>query len=432
MALAAGAVSVSTACTTARDESFQTGSQFPLIEYRLPETTIKAKIPLTLTACGASSLAVEGDFVLEAEARGTNETFAVTPATLESARIKRGLEIKLHDTGTIASINSENADRTGAILGNVFKFVTSLAGSFFGLSLPPGAAGGGAQTLCNDPTIDALTRVKAIDRAIARQRATLPSKPSEYQANSRMIDRLLAERQALHDGPLHVELAEALKLGAATLSADQTTYSGQSAIDLSALSQWLVSNPSSPPAARLVWTAKPVPDGALALSQANGPARCAEALASASGLALCFLQPVMVTFSATATFDNVTGNDKALSLETKKAFPVPQWGAARTLSITAAVGSSRQVSFSLDKFGRATEMKWTSEARLENLTGTAADLAAQVQGVAAANSAVNRGKAEIDELTTRQTLNRLRACREILDRGGSQCPAEAPVATEPQ
>src|SRR5438270_6604782 len=107
--LIAGAAASVAGCSTSRDPSFQTGSQFPLIEYRLPQTSVQAKIPLTLTACGRSSLAVEGDFSLEAEARASNAAFAVTPAVLESARVKRGLEVKLHDTGAIASINSDNS-----------------------------------------------------------------------------------------------------------------------------------------------------------------------------------------------------------------------------------------------------------------------------------------------------------------------------------
>jgi hypothetical protein len=124
--------------------------------------------------------------------------------------------------------------------------------------------------------------------------------------------------------------------------------------------------------------------------------------------------------------------NKPLTLEKAEVFPVPQWGALRTFPLVAAVGSSRQVSLTLDKFGRASELKWSSEAKLESLTGTAADLAGKVQGVVSANSAVNRNKAEIEELTTLQSLNRLRACREILDQGGSACPAEAPTPAEPQ
>jgi hypothetical protein len=111
---------------------------------------------------------------------------------------------------------------------------------------------------------------------------------------------------------------------------------------------------------------------------------------------------------------------------------MPQWGKLWELSTLAAVGASRKTGIVLDKFGRATEMKWSSEARAESLTSTAAAVASQVQTIVSAKSTVNQQKAEIEELTTQQQLNRLRACKEILEAGGSQCPAEAELPAEPE
>jgi hypothetical protein len=415
----------------ASDPSFQSGSTFPLLEYRLPESAIQAKIPLTLVSCGRS-LEVEGEFALEAEARASDQAFAITPAELESARVKRGLEVKLHDTGAIASLNSENSDRTGAIVGNIFKFVASLAGTAFGISVPAGASGGVAPSICNDETQDALHRVVDLDRAIAAQRAIKPTTPAAYQSSVRMMERLIEEQQALRSGPLHVDLVGALQLASATLSADRRTYSGDGKLDLGPTSEWLVVKPTPAPQVSLNWAATPAAGSPALFSGAKPAALCAERVASGQASELCFAEPVRISFSAKATFTGITSDGQPLTLDTKKTFPVPQWGSLRVLPVTAAVGSSRTVGLTLDKFGRVTELKWASEARAEALTSMAADIAGRTQAIASANSTVNQNKAEVEALTTLQTLNRLRACREILEQGGSECPAEARVTSEPE
>jgi hypothetical protein len=118
--------------------------------------------------------------------------------------------------------------------------------------------------------------------------------------------------------------------------------------------------------------------------------------------------------------------------EASASFPVAQWGTLERLYLGAGFGSAREVSLTLDKFGRTTEMKWSSEARAENITGTASSAAEQVQKFVSANSEVARSKEEIEALETQQTLNRLRACEEILERGGSKCPEEADEESENQ
>ena len=133
--------------------------------------------------------------------------------------------------------------------------------------------------------------------------------------------------------------------------------------------------------------------------------------------------PATVTFSLAITAAGMSLASGPLSAQGK--FPIPQWGVIRILPLSAGFGSNRETSLTLDKFGRVTAAKWTSAARAENVTSVLAGLADQANGVVAANSRTAREKSEIDQLQTQQTLNRLRACREILDAGGSACPAEA-------
>lgn len=394
-------------------------ADFHLINYRLPETKLAATLALTLEECGGTPT-VSGEFALRGDAAAARNVFTLTPGDLEGARTKRVLNITLHDTGTIATINSNNADRTGSIIGNVIKFAASVAGAFLGVNLPKASFAGGQSSICSEGILAALYRVRRIDDMIVTLRGRpLPEDPLTYRRNSRMIDRLIAERESLRSGLLRVELEEALTLDG---------LAGTAQVDLMPMAKkWFKGAVPNGQTVSVAWTAV-LASGALP-RPGEAPAEACETALKDAGKArfICFVEPARVQFAATATATGLTWVGGAPKLEAKKAIPVAQWGTLQRLHLNARFGSARDLALTLDKFGRASEMKWSSEARLENITGSAATIAGQVQGIVAANSDLARQKAEIDELTTQQTLNRLRACRDILSRGGSKCPTDAEV-----
>jgi hypothetical protein len=404
---------------------------FHLLNYRLPETAVGGTLSLTLEECG-SSLTVSGEFALKAEAGAAGPVFTLTPRDLEGFRTKRTLNIALHDSGTIATINSSNADRTGAILGNVVKFAASVAGAFFGVGVPKASLAGG-QTICSKAVEAALHRVRQIDDLIVTLRGqSLPQDPSDYSKNVRMIDRLIVERQGLRSGLLHVDLEAPFDLAAAA-PAGADSVGGTVQVDLKPIAKaWLKGTVPAGQAISVEWKAA-LPPG-LSGVPAQAPAQtCQDELAQAGrARMICLVDPARVRFSATAKATGLQWIGGSPQLEAKKTFPVAQWGTLQRLLLNAKLGSAREVSLTLDKFGRVSDMKWNSEARGENLTGSAATLAGQIQGIASANSDLAQQKAEIEELTTQQSLNRLRACRDILSRGGSKCPADAEVEATPE
>lgn len=401
---------------------------FELIRYRLPEAAVAAKLALTLERCDPSGLFVSGEASLVSEAGASADSFPLTTRQLESSRVKRSIGITLHDTGTIATIDSAVEDRTGAIVGNVIKFVAGVAGAFLGVPIAPAAAPGPKPKpdVCSAGVLKALKRVKTIETTLAEWRgAAPPSDPSEAIVQSKAIDRLVAERAALRIGILHVDLETNLDLDKLVKGANGWTATTDFGLE-PLTAAWLAAK-AAPPSITAQWTVAP-PGGAVPASTDRPSSQCGARLAEMSGLGVCFLTPAKAALAATIVGNGIDIARSATSA--KGTFPIPQWGTLRVLGLSAGFGSNREASMTLDKFGRVSAAKWTSSARAENVTGALAGIAEQANTIASANSRVPRQKGEIDALQTQQTLNRLRACQDILDAGGSACPAEAPTDDE--
>lgn len=403
---------------------------FELIRYRLPATGVAARLSLTLESCEAGGITVSGEGSLVAEAGAAPGTFSLTSRQLESARVKRSVGMTLHDTGTIATVESAAEDRTGSILGNVIKFVAGVAGAFLGRPLAAGAAGGGtkAKTTCSEGVTKALARIAAIETALAEWRTSdVPADPKDAADQSKAIDRLAAERAALRVGILHVDLSSELDL-AKLAAGGADTWTATTAFDTEPLGRAWLKAGATAPAIRAAWTVRlPLGTGVPAAAQ-QPAALCRASLDAMGGQGICFATPAQAAFQAKVGATGMTILNGAV--EPKGSFPMPQWGTLRVLGLSAGFGSNREASLTLYKFGRVSAAKWTSAARAENATAALAGIAGQASAIAAANGETAREKSEIEALTTQQTLNRLRACREILDAGGSACPAEATIEEE--
>jgi len=405
---------------------------FDILTYRLPSAEVSARISLTLESCQTIPI-VSGEAVLVADATATPDSFTLNTKQLDSARIKRNLKITLHETGTIASIDSATVDRTGSIFGNVIRFAASVAGAFFGFT-PKAAAfrqspSDNKKSMCAEPILAAIARVNEVDRQLSDWRSQkLPGAPKDAEAQSSAIDALAAERAALRVGPLYVDLQTSLPFSKLVQNSDEkTVWITETAFDMTSMQKAWLKEGQTAPAITMAWrvtlpgkTSPPAADGAPA-------AKCAARLAELDGKGICFVRPLSTKISAKATASNMQLKNTTFTLEAQRGFPIPQWGELNILSLSTGFGGNKQLSLTLDKFGRVSAMQWSSEARAETVTGGLAGLAEQAAGFAAANSEAAKQKREIDELSTQQALNRLRACREILNAGGSACPADAPT-----
>ena len=111
-------------------------------------------------------------------------------------------------------------------------------------------------------------------------------------------------------------------------------------------------------------------------------------------------------------------------LAAKADFAVAQWSKPAQLCLDVGFGESRSVSLTFDKFGQTKEFSWTTDARAASVAGALAGIAPDAVALRTAlqgPSALAEQKAEVDALETQQKLNKLRACRAILDAGGFNC-----------
>jgi hypothetical protein len=404
-------------------------ADFEALRYQLPASKISAKLSLTLEDCGTAPR-VSGEVQLAAEADAAPDVFVLRTSQLESARIKRTLNITLHDTGAIATINSATEDRTGAIFGNIVKFLANIAGAVFGVPVGGAASLAPPASRCNDTARAALARVANIERLIGELRSKPgASDPKLASERSKAIDDLAHERAALRVDILHVDVTAPLDLSKLALAPVDPAHPGQRwiatlPVKTKTIAQaWLPSR-ASPPAMTASWIVTLPEAKAPKIAGAQPADECRHAVTEQSYPAICFVTPIDATFAATlASADLVTKKDgSAISFDADESLPVPQWGTLQYLPLTAGFGSNREMSLTLDKFGRVSEMKWTSQARAETVTAGLAGLAAQASALAGANNHLAEQKSEIEELTTQQQLNKLRACREILAVGGYTCP----------
>ena len=395
-----------------------------LIRYKLPITSVAVIIPVTLESCDPLTVSAAPRIV--AKAGASSQSFGIGTAGLESARVKRELAITLHDSGTIATLNSENEDRTGSIIGNVLKTLFSFGGAFLSprgtdLIVKPG--------LCNAATLQALKRIAEIDKAIARWSiAPIPTDPKLASLQHDAIQNLATERGTLRASILYVELAAKLDLNPSKLTwADATkSYSLSAPVDAQDISDtWL--DGKALPTLTVLWALTPA-NGVQGPATGAQPADlCASKLGELGKPAICLVLPENATVGATLG-GNASIKLKSAASADPTSVPIPQWGSLQLLTMSAGFGSNKSVTMTLDAFGRPSEMKWSSQARAESITGTVADATGQIATYASGNNRLASEKREIDELTTQQTLNRLRVCREILNAGGSACPADAPAA----
>ena len=404
-------------------KSASSAEAFQTVHYRLPKSAISATLSLTLEDC-RSGPKVSGDVTLAAAAGASSQQFALTTAQLQSATVKRSLNITLQDTGTIATIDSATEDRTSAIIGNALKIVAGIAGAV------AGAPAGGAPPLtqpqiptlvCNDATMTALRRLAILDAALDALRSGPGSAdPKEVEQRSKTIATLEGERGVLRSGPLHMEVTAKLDLD--KLQPDPNGWRLSAPLDADALgplvSAWLRAGQELGVNAN--WLVQ-LPRGRQVLQAGAQPVdQCYPALVRVSGI--CFVRPVDATISATLTSSELLTDDGTMEASASEQLPVPQWGTLQILPLSVGFGGNRELSMTLDKFGNVSEMKWTSEARAETITAGLAGVADQASTLSAAHTTLAAQKAEIDQLTTWQQLNKLRACKEVLAHGGYTCP----------
>jgi len=378
------------------------------ISYHLPRTVAVATLSATLTDCGVTGPQAEATLTLAADAEAGPQR-AIWGSQLASARVARELTVETFDSGIIKSVNSTVVDMTPEIIGNVLKIALGAA--------TMAATAGPPVPECQISVKSALKRAKVLTEQITALRDTQSKwnrggKISDPAAYQKVLAALTDELAALRAGPLRIDVVARVPL-------PDNSDLGQGGLPI----QW----PIEPFGKFFVDPTREQIDAAFP-ARLFATARLAPFVDPQSPAAVCATGMKLPGPAHATLFLRGGQAIGEPGLGSTVSVPVQQWGTERTLCFDTGFGGNRTVQVDYDRFGRTTKLVWNSKATGVAASAAFAGYGEQLGGFIKAHkgaSAVERQKAEIDSLETLQKLNRLRACQEILARGGSTCPAEA-------
>jgi hypothetical protein len=387
------------------------------VKYSLADTELKLVLTLVLDGCDEATLRVTPTLSITAAAVPGTKRYEVTGTRLAGALKKRDLTLALYENGTIKSLSATTENRLAAVLANVFKLATTLAGT----AVPKALV-----SRCKPEVVDALDRVTALR---ARSKTLREGMASATDANSirltrQALEALAAEIADLRTKTLQVDLTGSFKpapLSAADRLAGKaisTTVTWSS----DPLKKWLVNAGSAeaeaekfnvnleltPPKSVEVIESEPTCD--------KCPFIAIREPVVAKVVALAVTQEVWYARDAPTPLPGNLGELQA---------PIGQWGQTRYLILKARFGQSRSVKLDFDQFGRKTAFTWGSNASAEGVTaglGEITSAAAAYSATRVDQTTLQEQQAKVAELETRLKLNKLMACEQILLAGGYACP----------
>lgn len=407
--------------------------------YFAPKTKLAAKGDFILVSCkSAAELRVAPTLsIVQSGVADPKAEFKLLGDNLMSAIQKREVTLELSETGTLKSLNTSSSDRTGAVVTNVLKIFSTVAGAIVGGAAPGAGFKTEAASPCNPDTQKALDQAVKLAIEIRGRRDTLLSaSPDEAVKLGKQIDVMATQLAGLTMGPLSVSVARPLEIG------DRAAKNVPIKWTLGELSKWFATDPKAEPCKpqradafdnaktgclaetdilSMIYAIEGTPE-----AETPSKSKCrldytppaGETKPAACARSLVLVRPVTATVTLTAANANYLGSVAGGELGSAKA-PISQWGEAQYLALDVNRGQSRAVGMTFDQFGRKQTLKWTSDATAENVTGALADIAdAGAKAVKAVKgedepSEVDAMKAEADEIETRTRLMKAKACQAI-------------------
>lgn len=391
------------------------------IEYRLPRTDAVATVTLTLKDC--SSYKVDGTIAIAPQAGVSNRGYRIPGESLASARIKRSLKISKNANDVIIGVNSTATDQSTQIAANLIKTAGTLV-PLFGKSLS-----GQTPPTCNALTGALTKRVQMLAKQLAKLNGA-PDKGDAKDASASGAGSGSGNGGA--GAGSHNDDVDAISKELASIKTaltitftvplqvpddEKDAETNQALVIREPFLAWF-DNPTKEQVAALFgieWRLTPEHVVFATVAAPVHPARASRACG--------FSMPV--PYARRMTIDVEGTGEKVKDL--KKSVPafVGNWN-QRDLCIDAAFGENRTNELAFDDFGHETSANWSSDARAATVTGALAGSAGDISTIITtiAPPTVKAEKAEIDQLQTQQTLNKLRACKAVIEAGGSTCPSQ--------
>jgi len=403
------------------------------IDYRLPRTDVGVALTYKFLGCVKEGDADKAEkFAMSVEAKliaipgaDSRTLYHVDGSLLQSWRVKRSLGITVSDEGVLTGISTSNADQTPAILAGGLKILAAIA-PLLASAQPPTCL----EVLEHfyGPAVAALKRQADLKFKIAELNTLLadPVTPPSVRAQKTRLRTLLATELVRVEDSLAVKTNAKINLG--EVAPGDHGVSGKLELDAAPFASWFSSTIADNVRKQLIGhyfgikfeSTKLSPTTIAAITSAKPPKHKSDCKLAISvpkmSLAHVNLLPEGEALAKTESDKSIAHID----------VPLAQWESPATLCLDAGFGESTTLAFKYDKFGRATEFQWGSEATGANIVAAAAGATADAMTIykaVAGPTALEEAKAELDTLDTQQKLNKLRACKAILDAGGSDCDA---------
>lgn len=390
------------------------------IEYALADTVFDITLDLALEGCAThpatlggvgDSIRVKPTVTLAPVAQASplpSNRFRLSGANLASWWQKRDLAVTLYDNGTLKSVGATSADRTAAIVANVIKLGTTLAGlgvvSLNGEHAP-------TPPRCTSETARTVAELTALRSRIRQLQDSLAGTldPQKIKNSKDAIDKLAQRAAELRNGPdgplflsLKTRLTPPARPGTVTVAWPADSFKkwfGEDAARGAGFAGLQVSFEPAPPAVA------PVAD------------------APSTNLKRPFIvvrEPVLANVSvAPAAGVHANGFDSA---KAKTKAWIGQWGGKSYYQVRAGFGESKKLALELDPFGRKTSMTVNRDARAEAISGGLAGIGDAALAYQTATSETRSQELRIKELETQQKYNKIKLCEAIIEEGGFTCP----------
>jgi len=446
----------------AQDGSGQASNSMPIegmsISYNLPMTRATLTATYTLESCDTLPKVGLRTAVSTSSVANSDEKlhFRINASTLKSKRKNKNVSVVLHANGAINTIGSTITDQTPAIVGGLINFAASVLS--FGDSSGERQAIDPAEgvVVCNTTTLAALKLRDELRREIKGIRESFLS-GTDQKKKAERVDALSAELARVIMGPLTIERSRALDLndresrGAVIkwkdsefskwLKKEKTTDRNgiliddknglaieSKSMDLFSLKYCIYSSNEEGVTADSVNSCS---DDGLAKPFNGLPSEEVLCIGGSKCLRQIVLrEPVQASVTITAVNSNEIRKSASVNylkddvISTSR-IRVSQFGEINYLPLTVGFGGNRTSSLTLDEYGRKSSFMLNSSA---SVAGFVRGLNSVVQNVTNFRSATADAtplevqQATITELDTRLRLNRLEACRIIIESGGFTCP----------
>jgi hypothetical protein len=367
------------------------------IEYRLPRTDAVATVTLTLKDC--SNFNVDGSIAVAPQAGASSRAYKIQGESLASTRIKRTFKIAKNGNDVLIAVNSTVADRTTQIIGNVIK----AAGIFAPLASKEGLG---------RPTCNLLTKAMTErSKALTDQLKNVYASAADLKAKGDDLDVISKQLAAVKTA---LTISFNVTLVIPDTEKDAAVY--QSAAVTEPFRAWFDGGYTKEQIAALYglkWNVVLEPVSFVPIVPSGNQHRPSRTC----GFSIPVPYAVRTKISVEGAGEDVADLKKVVTVF------VGQWE-SRDLCIDAGFAETRTNELVFDDFGHQTSANWASESQAEAISGAIAGSASDVSSLinTISPTAIKAQKAEIDELQTQQTYNKMKACETVIKAGGTTCP----------